>query len=470
MDNMSEIMMATDQIIPESDLLNKFENIVYIGNIDSSSTEEELKTFFIGINILNLTILKKSHKCFAFAKVGCKSDIDKIFRSYGKLFKSRRLIIKSYKQQSKSNDSIMEESPQKMVSQKTKSKKSEKKSATSHIHNSKQLEPKPAVMPPLEDIGFNLQENETNSELNTSALGKVLRNDHETVSFKNGICLFVGNFPYGTSENDLMELFHPVNPLFALVKNSDNKKYSTQSFIYFWNTFDLKRAIKKFDKSTYKGHVLLVSSPYVEAILTNDNFSNSSGSVEEVQENTTASDQDSIISFQKETARLIHIYREFSLESELLTNEIVVCITRLVNRHCFWAHVVSEKNGRCKEFMSIHKCLQETAFSWKKTKSAGRCVAMYHSKWFRGYILKIISSECAEVFFVDVGNIAEINFQFIRLSSDIIWRLSPMARAFKIPKSFKELPGNVLQEKISLVILKLETASSGYITLVKMKD
>eukprot|EP00106_Octopus_bimaculoides_P006104 XP_014773546.1 PREDICTED: uncharacterized protein LOC106871557 [Octopus bimaculoides] len=408
--------------------------------------------------------------------------------SCGKLFKSRKLIIKSYKQQS--NGSIMDESAPQMVSRETKSKKSKKKSATSHMHNSEQLEPKPAVMPPLEDIGFNLQEKEDNSELNTSALGKILKNDYETVSFENGIRLFVGNFPYGTSENDLMELFHPVNPLFALVKNSDNKKYSLywvhlmeflptpflqieQSYlpdgICDVSAFLLIETLK-FDKSTYKGHVLLVSSPYVEETLTKDNFSNSSGSVKEVQENTIASDQDSSVSFHKEAACLFHIYREFSLESELLTNEIVVCVTRVVSRHCFWAHVVSEKNGRCKEFMSIHKCLQETAFSWKKTKSVGRCVAMCDRKWFRGYILKIISSEFAEVFLVDVGNIAEVNFQFIRLSPDVIWRLSPMARAFKIPESFKELPGNALQENLSLVILKLETASSGYITLVKIKD
>ncbi|GAB1607306.1 hypothetical protein Ahia01_001014000 [Argonauta hians] len=432
-----------------------------------------------------------------------------------------------------------------MDSKKTKPRKQHRNLNKSEMTGDFKLQsPTPKVMPPLEDIDEVLNKNKKDSKINVLESNfETASNNNEITPLMNGIRLFIGNFPYGTIEKDLMELFHPFNPQFVIIKNNNNRKYSTQAFIFFLNIFDMRKAVDKFDRKTYYDHVLLVISPYMSGVTSTETISHSFKSIEEFQgkeidelppgmivgkgqlqkveqflqfvvfcyvpwwvsapvvaaapnndlklienvnqykivdiqlssaalkaiEKAMTLSNNSTVNFYSEAARLSHIYKEFSLESKLLTNEIVVCVTRVVNSHCFWAYIVDKKVERYEESILIQKFLQETAFFWKKTNVVGRCAAMYCGKWFRGYILNV-SGKNAEVFLVDIGITAKINLQLIRLSPDSIWKISPMARSFEIPETFNELSENSVLQNLPLVILQSETASSNYITVVKIKN
>lgn len=237
--------------------------MLYLGNIDMNSTEEEIRKFLSGINVLEWRIFKKKNKCYAFLKVASQEEADKAVRLYhNKIFKARVLtlrLFKAFDEQAKpANNS------NKPTNKKTKNntKKSKKKNSTPHVNpDYNNLKSR---MPPLENIASSSSDDDDDDDDDESNadihIGRPINGNPRQANMYNFFHLFIGNFPYGTSEVELLRLFQHYHPTKVVIINGTDKSRSTQGFVCFSNPKDLKEATEQMDRTEYKNQTLLVSS------------------------------------------------------------------------------------------------------------------------------------------------------------------------------------------------------------------
>lgn len=237
--------------------------LMYMGNIDVNSTEEEIQEFLSGIDILECRVFKKKSKCYAFLKVSDQEEAEKSVKLYhSKMFKNRALTLRRFrvfdvqaKPASNSNRPLNKEI--------NNNAKQRKNFANSTPHVNPDYDELKARMPPLENIVSSSDDDDDDNSNESNAdiyFERPINGNTRQANMQNFFHLFVGNFPYGTSEVDLLRLFQHYHPTKAIIINGNDKSRSTQGFVCLSNPKDLEAATEEMDRTEYKNQILLVSS------------------------------------------------------------------------------------------------------------------------------------------------------------------------------------------------------------------
>lgn len=235
--------------------------LMYLGNIDVNATEEEIQEFLSEIDVLECRVFKKKNKCYAFLKVSDQVEADKSVKLYhNKMFKNRVLTLRRFKvfdvhAKSASNSNWP---PEKETNNNA---KKNKMFANSMPHVNPDYDDLKARMPPLENIVSSDDNDDNSNESNADIyFERPINGNTRQANMQNLFHLFVGNFPYSTSEVDLLRLFQHYHPTKAIIINGNDKSRSTQGFVCFSNPKDLEAATENMDRTEYKNQILLVSS------------------------------------------------------------------------------------------------------------------------------------------------------------------------------------------------------------------
>ncbi|CAI9724513.1 XP_029637449.1uncharacterized protein LOC115212823 isoform X2 [Octopus vulgaris] len=271
-------------------------DIIYIGNIPTNISQEEIEKFFSEVKIVELKLINNGIKTYGMAKCINNEEAGKALELYrDKELNGRRLVLRKFKNKKGNDGDTSEAENVSEISGNSDSRDVNKFSKSKNSHSAGGNE-----MPKLEDCKhdstssdhqdrssiFNSRNKyKQKSVVNTKKLnkfsggaitngfGRAVANSskqnhlstnikcNDTSSSKSNahIALLVGNFPIGTTKGELNALFWDYNVSQIEMVNNSNSKRSTQAFLYFSNLQDPYMAIEKYDKAQYLNHNLFVA-------------------------------------------------------------------------------------------------------------------------------------------------------------------------------------------------------------------
>lgn len=146
-----------------------------------------------------------------------------------------------------------------------------------------------------------------------------------------------------------------------------------------------------------------------------------------------------------------------------------VMITSVVNEELFWANTFSSLD--LTRFLDLHNELQSAAPSLPKytlSNKEKKCVALYQEEWYRAWVISSVEKNSVNVFFLDYGNISQIDLKDVRCSTESIWKLPPKIMAFQIDSDSKKLPPNAENQFFDIKLCKAGTSANGFISVVTL--
>ncbi|XP_062575711.1 uncharacterized protein LOC134237599 [Saccostrea cucullata] len=313
--------------------------------------------------------------------------------------------------------------------------------------------------------------------------------------------LFVSNFPYGDSDEELLNLFSQYGAYDIHMMNRNDPKVSTRAMIYVSNMEEADRAVMELNQMIYKGRRLLVN---ISKYLGNNpvNFLSSYHEMENIKctvtcnegrkakvdklpgpggdgprlhqrhssQSSVASSQDdgsssssvtrswhSMLQTYKIIMNTLHL-KPYNMRPE--TKEIIIYITSVFDQKSFWGQIVVDEDS-LQALTEVMTSLQEPEHRIGPTKGLGRCAALYKDEWYRAWIIGEKSAQRqVDVFFVDYGNTESIDKRKTSLTTPYIWETKPILQPFVISEGCKvDLKDSGL---VSATVVKYGVDETGY--------
>ncbi|XP_053405114.1 uncharacterized protein LOC123566395 [Mercenaria mercenaria] len=280
----------------------------------------------------------------------------------------------------------------------------------------------------------------------------------------NPVQLSVGNFPYGTSENELMMLLGQFGAHKVTVMNNDVTSRSTYAFADFGDVSQAVVAMDNLDQTLFKGRKLVVTLTNPAAMLHQQNVSqipNLMCTVTGNSERTVAIQgkpqmSPASISLNAEKAferslkpnrgnfnfqRLTTTLQDYTKIGTKMRAEdhfqsfvgmkMSVMITHVENEKFFWGQILEDSANGVNQGLHRLETLASRLQLEPKTSpiiGLGRCVAKFENEWFRAWCTfgtEKNGQEMGEVIFIDYGNKALINKAEMFKAKHCFWALSP---------------------------------------------
>ncbi|XP_048733674.2 uncharacterized protein LOC125649880 isoform X2 [Ostrea edulis] len=279
--------------------------------------------------------------------------------------------------------------------------------------------------------------------------------------------LFISNFPYGESDEELLDYFSQYGAYGIIMKNRNDPKLSTRAMVYVANIGEAERAVLECNQMLYKGRRLLVNiSKYlgdntVNFLSSYHEMDNIKCTVTATDGRTAKVDRLSDVGPGGDVNRKLQQYsNEATTQGETYTRswnslmqtykivmstlrlkpfkmrpqtkDIIIYITSVFDQHHFWGQIVVDETSLNALTDTICR-LQEEEHRIGPTKGLGRCAALYKEEWFRAWVIgEKANHQQVDVFFVDYGNISTVDRRKTSLTTPYIWETKPILQPFVI--------------------------------------
>ncbi|XP_041367786.1 uncharacterized protein LOC121382278 [Gigantopelta aegis] len=289
------------------------------------------------------------------------------------------------------------------------------------------------------------------------------------------VSIFVGNFPSGTTDRELISLFWVYGVVDVnMINNRFYGHNCTKAFVWLKNAKTAKAAIADLNQRNYMGSVLLVDVPR--------------GSRDRVQskwsDSDLLSDKNSIASTISETEELEAFTLEMKLESfshfidkmkawknTLEPGMIIqVCVSTVEKKNIFWGQNISEKE-EMKKLEDLTTELQKPSSRLSRTKGLGRCAAKFDNVWYRAWVIRVFNDQNrVHVFYIDYGNTSIVNASDSYIIPSMFWSLGPRCRPFKIIGSCPDNLNELESEVISCKVISSASSTESFMTEITIID
>lgn len=226
-------------------------NEIYVGNFIYTYTEQDLRNIFKNYGIKHIRMYKEKTKAFAFITLSSAQDVHNIVKDMNNTVADGRILLIRVAKKQKTSNSEGSGSSESDHS----SSSGECVDSTTGIrtHNNYGI---PRTTQPLNEIDYSTMPglepldtsiHSTQSELHHEPLGRVA----------------VSNFPYGSSEAEIMNIFVDFEPVMCRIMiNAPTGKISnpTYAFVYVQNSRMALAAEKSLNNTCFRGAVLGVKS------------------------------------------------------------------------------------------------------------------------------------------------------------------------------------------------------------------
>ncbi|XP_063433919.1 uncharacterized protein LOC134715580 isoform X2 [Mytilus trossulus] len=281
--------------------------------------------------------------------------------------------------------------------------------------------------------------------------------------------VFVANFPYHETTDDLYEMFESVGAVDMHMMNSSNTNKTTAAIVYFLDQDTADNAILQTHQEMYKGRLLWVQiyerdpnkrSNTTETLNLSISVKTGAGGSRCVSldqnshrqsprenKNRGAESMDSLKSSASPGA-VGKSLRNLMVTYKLVMNklgtrvrdivfkpyeEIVVFITSVFDEKTFWGQIIKDADvSSLEDLENIMEQLQHPDSRIGFTKGLGRCTAKVDDEWYRSWIIADRRDFTIEVFNVDYGTTAVVSKQDASLTVPEVWDLQPLVRPFRI--------------------------------------
>nr|XP_022331627.1 uncharacterized protein LOC111129501 isoform X2 [Crassostrea virginica] len=321
--------------------------------------------------------------------------------------------------------------------------------------------------------------------------------------------IFISNFPYGESDEELIDFFSQYGCYDVIMMNRNDPKCSTRAMLYVANMQEAERAVLECNQMTYKGRRLLVN---ISKHIGNQtvNFLSSYHSMDKIKCTVTSDEgRKTVVEASADTGpggdvlrRAESVTSNSSLASsqgdqsepavkswnallqtyKIIMNtlqirpymkkpparEIVIYVTSVFDQNNFWGQLVLNESS-LNELSEVMTGLQNKENRIGPTKGLGRCAALYNKEWYRAWIVgEKTDFRKVNVFFVDYGNTSTLDRKMTSLTSPYIWETKPILQPFTISGTPEfEVQENMI---VSAQVSRFGHDESGYVTEVILQE
>ncbi|XP_064608211.1 uncharacterized protein LOC135472581 [Liolophura sinensis] len=303
-----------------------------------------------------------------------------------------------------------------------------------------------------------------------------LSNDSNSVSTESDtqrISIFVGNFPYGTTQVELLEIFSEYEPTKITMINNSDQYRTTYAFLVLPTMELAEAAIEEMSGEYYNGRALLVGMAFI------DRGYNEPPDEEDpnTEENDDGENESSTSGLSESVQLFDSLMKTLWPDCRLLEHGIYgrldINVTSVVDDHFFYGHVTDfgkemlllsalneELNQVC------HRMLPE------KRIPMHRCAALFEGNWYRAYNM----GQCGQgkqqaVLFVDYGNIESLPARELRRPDPRFWEAPAVAKLFRLVVGSLADHPNIEGSTIKIATIpKKDCEEMNSITHVKIID
>ncbi|KAK3608369.1 hypothetical protein CHS0354_030831 [Potamilus streckersoni] len=520
---------------------------VYIGNIYFDSSKEELERLLSPFQIKELRIKRENNKMYAFVSfldIECARACCQKMNKY--MWKGRNLNARlaheprEYKDDSSdaAEDVLGRGYPTDKLARASLNNDGKldvtEKLANLTVHAGQGGKRGVTMsndddMPPLEHI---LHNNETD-DMPELELTETIQTPNEHRAGENGVQMLIGNFPYGTSESELMLLFKKFGAEEIFIMNTTSTNRSTYAFTRVADVAQAKLAVIELDKSIFHGRRLMVGiadRTYQEkttnkpALLPTPNISfvphfpqtqipahtyHSQQLPQQFpQHMTTVGSMPGISPIhspgrfstpnamgaagtgpkQGDQMMIIGCFNPSSWDEILHTYMVVVHKLRGNPRDYYFpqssqilvqitsvydsSHFwahVVQNNKNLEAFERIMTELQNSHSRLSETSKLGRCAAVYDGDFYRGWIMGC-KDDMVTVFYIDYGNVGTMRRAQTSTTTSPIWTLPPLAKPFKLTKPISDFKNHLESHLVKLEVIQSGSESTAYTSEVRIVE
>ncbi|KAL3865760.1 hypothetical protein ACJMK2_043117 [Sinanodonta woodiana] len=533
-----------DLLISPKEESSKSLTEVFIGNIPFDSSKEELERLLSPFQLQDLRIRRENNKVYAFAafmNIECAKTCCTKMNEF--TWKGRNLYVRLASEPRENKDGSSdagedvlgrkyptEKLARSSLNNDAKQHDITEKLANLTVHTGQGGKRGVKLsndddMPPLEHI---LDDNETD-DMPELELTETKKSPSRNEAREKGVQMLIGNFPYGTSEGDLMVLFKKFGAEEIFIMNTATTNRSTYAFTRVADLVQAKLAITELDQTIFHGRRLMVGiadKTYQEqttakpALLPTPNISfvpqfpqaqipahtyhsqqfpqhmSTMGSLPGISPihspgrfstpnamgaagaGHKQGDQTMIIGCFNPSSwdQILHTYmivvhklrgnsRDYFCPQ---SSQVTVQITSVYDDCHFWAHVIQDSESM-EAFERLMAELQGRHSRLAETSKLGRCAAVYDGDFYRGWIMGC-KDDMVTVFYVDYGNIATLHRSQTYTTTSLIWTLPPLARPFKLTKPISDFKNRLESQLVMLEVVQSSSESTAYTAEVRIVE